>query len=299
MSAKLGASKARVVAALALVVVAGLVYLASRLGPDAPTLSEALVRHTLRSELAADVEWDEIELSFDPPSVALSGARAIWSGELQAIARSARVVLQFDPDLLEVGRFELVSARFEELSVALSGVLPADRPLAFRRLEVVRVASESAVGASSSPTLSVALTGRGEFEAGGSLGFEVRNADADLHPVDLHFADVPAAEWAIFAPELRDASGTISGWLEIELRNDSDESLSAGETLASTASIYGRFEIDAARAGLSIAGAYHKPVGDPATLSGRFRHSPQGEFELLEVHLSIRKAGVEATNDES
>lgn len=180
----------------------------------------------------------------------------------------------------------------------------------------LRGAREGSVGASGVASLP-AVSGRGEFQQGGALSFQFHGALRALESrgrrepagagaarsaakdsaagghfaVEAHFSDVPADNWASLVPELRDSSGTIAGSLWLEALRDEDGRHAVGEARPASglAPIVGRFEIDATGAGLSLAGAYRKPVGDPASITGRFTASPHGEFELLEVHLSIRK----------
>jgi hypothetical protein len=188
--------------------------------------------------------------------------------------------------------------------------------VALRWLEVERAAREQNAEGVDSPARWA--SGTGEFAGGGTLRFEVRRSllqsagAVGTLELELHVADVPPAEWGVLVPQLQDASGTISGELIVELAaereaaeggraNSRGDANGVAGRAQTPREMSGRFDIDATAAELRIAGAYTKPLGDPATLRGRFVRTPEGGFELEEARVSIRKGkasvqqGVEAS----
>ena len=282
---------------MVLVTALGAAYLAWRIADDAVTFSEGLVRDALERSLTAELEWGGMELALDPPSVSLSGVRARWPRADGLVVQVSRIALQPAVSLpAEVLDFE--SARLEGLRVELPGLLPERHPLALSWLvmhrpdgEVVALQGASQRGEGRVPRVS----GSGEFAGGGTLRFDVLAAPTQqvesvgVAEIALHFAQVPPAEWAVLVPQLEGGSGTISGELVIELA-DGALAGASGARGQTTGGISGRFDIDASAAELSIAGAYTKPLGDPATLRGRFVRTPEGSFELEEAKVSVRKA---------
>jgi hypothetical protein len=225
-------------------------------------------------------------------------------------------------------QLEILSAHFEGLRLELPGVASTHHQLAFRQLDVRRIlpgsrhgpsvggalpaASQLASPASTASPNSWQGSGAGEFESGGTLRFDVHadgREDRRLVKIAAHFADLPPGDWAVFVPELRDADGTISGQLDLEIGGATDAPRAADRASSAAGEggfvdrfegrFEGRFEIDATLAGLSVAGAYRTRVGDPATLTGRFTRSPDGKFDFPEVRLSIRKANAQGKREDA
>ena len=298
---------------IALVVASAALYLAWRSAHEAVAFSEDLVRGVLERSLGAELEWKEMEVALDPPAVTLSQVRARWPGAPELIALASRVALQ--PALHSPGEpLAFAFARFEALrfeSSGLPGLSAGPHPVALRWLEVERAAREQNAEGVDSPARWA--SGTGEFAGGGTLRFEVRRSlvqsagAVGTLELELHVADVPPAEWGVLVPQLQDASGTISGELIVELAAEAGRANSRGDANGGAGQaqtpreMSGRFDIDATAAELLIAGAYTKPLGDPATLRGRFVRTPEGGFELEEARVSIRKGkasvqqGVEAS----
>ena len=320
-----------VIAAFLLIVILGASFVISRRSGREPTadggvLSEVLVRQALSSGLAADIEWDEIALSIDPPAVTLRGVRAAWRADPETIVHANSLVVHLagpggEANWRRSEQLEILSAHFEGLRLELPGVASTHHQLAFRQLDVRRILPGSRHGRSVGGALPAASqltstasptswqgSGAGEFEAGGTLRFDVHadgREDRRLVKIAAHFADLPPGDWAVFVPELRDADGTISGQLDLEIGGATDAPRAADRASSAASEggfvdrFEGRFEIDATLAGLSVAGAYRKRVGDPATLTGRFTRSPDGKFDFPEVRLSIRKAAAQGKREDA